>query len=99
MLAHDLHHDTDASPRLASWQDSPAIIELRNFLKSNSYDLGAALVISGGYPTIRFSPGLGMDDPAIRWQLADRAVELAMNARRDLLELVRDGRLRLPVVS
>lgn len=99
MLAHDISHKGGHVPRLSSWQDSPAIIELRAFLKSNSYDLGASLVISGGCPTIRFRPGLGLDDPAYRWQMADRAMELAMNARRDLFELIRSGRLRLPVVA
>lgn len=84
---------------LSSWKDSPAIIELRGVLKAFQAEFGCLLVINGSCPTLRFNPPLSMDDPPERWDFANYAVTLALNARRDLMELIRAGRLRLPVVS
>jgi len=87
------------SRELLSWQDSAPVIELRSVLKANQALLGCILVISDGCPTLRFNPPLSMEDEVARWELANYAIALAIKARRDLMELLKSGRLHLPVVK
>jgi hypothetical protein len=95
------HYSQMHRPKLESWQDSEAVVELSGFVKSHQ-GFGFKIVQSNGKPALRFEPGLESKDAgpeaARRWELAEMAEDLFWSAMPDLVQLLQEGKIDLPQV-
>ena len=84
-------------PPLKSWQDSPDVIRLFEYLKLHT-DRGIALCqTEGGVPCLVFEPGLQKQEKnPERWATAEIAEGLFVSADVDLKKLMVVGLLTLP---
>lgn len=85
-------------PPLKDWRDSTTVVLLSNFLKEHK---GSGIILrqtDDGTPCLSFINGLGNADKATgRWQIAQEAEGLFMNAADDLKELIANGIIKLPI--
>ena len=88
----------EQKPPLKAWRDSTTVVLLSDFIKEHK-DRGIILrQTDDGIPCLSFINGLGNDDKATgRWQIAQEAEGLFMNAVDDLKELIANGILKLPI--
>jgi hypothetical protein len=79
--------------RFSGWEDSSPTVELLNHLGSK--DLGVLLVIKENLLCIHFEPGLGKEDDSERWEFADIAVEMLVDASEDLYCLLNEDKIKI----
>lgn len=81
-----------------SWQDSAPVSRLSIYMKEHGAAAGIRLCQSNGKPQLLFDPGLGCADiKTERWQIANNATMLMLDAADDLKDLAARGLLDLPM--
>ncbi len=71
---------------LRSWKDSPQVTALSSYLKGPASH-GIQLVVEKNSFSLKFKPGLRPDRDPERWQSAEKAYGLLLDALDDLIEL------------
>ncbi|SEM32876.1 hypothetical protein SAMN04489760_110110 [Syntrophus gentianae] len=71
---------------LRSWKDSPQVTALSSFLKGPAGH-GIQLVVEKNSFSLKFNTGLRPDRDPERWQSAEKAYGLLLDALEDLIEL------------
>lgn len=80
-----------AKPPLNDWIESVQVILLSEYLKSHA---DIKLCHDNGVPCLSFNPGISKADLANgRWQIAQIAEGLLLDAAADLTELISKGKL------
>ena len=79
--------------RFKSYKDSVLAVRLLDHLGSK--ELGVFLVMKENQLCIHFEPGLGKEDDSERWEFADIAVEMLVDASEDLYCLLKEDKIKI----
>ena len=89
----------ELKPPLHNWKESVSVILLSEYLRIHK-DQGITLYQSwfDGEPCLHFNPPLSKKDRGnSRWEIAENACVLLLDAAEDLKELIANGLIKLPV--